>query len=142
MSRFTPRTLVLILTLSMCTLGWAQNSFESDELKGFTIGRGEHIINHLDQAFTVSRVIGKAAVDGNDSPAFGVLIELRGPNGSDAMVSTTTRLDGTFRLKHVRPGKYMFKAMWLGFQSVVGTIIVSATAEAHQTITIQMTPGV
>ena len=134
---------LLPLAFLACSLGWAQDRFDSGELKGFTIGRGEHIINHLDVTLTVREVKGSAVIaDGFKTPAGGMLLELRGPQDSSSVVSTITKGDGKFHLRHVHPGTYLFKATLLGFQSVVGTIIVSPTVATNQVITIEMKPGV
>jgi hypothetical protein len=122
--------------------GWAQDRFDSGELKGFTRSPEEHIINYLDAPLTVREVKGSAFVEFSKTPTDGVLFELRGPEQSGSIVSTTLKADGTFRLKHILPGKYRFKATKSGFQSVVGTIIVSPKARADQVITIEMKVGV
>ena len=142
-NRFVPNRTLLLLAFLLASLGWTQDRFESGELKGFTIGRGEHIINHLDDAITVREVKGKALIaDGSESPADGVLFELKGPEESGPIIATTTKRDGKFRLKHIRAGKYLFKATMTGFQSVVGTIIVSPKADATHVVSIEMKLGV
>ena len=141
--RVTLSTTLLLLSLPAYPSGWTQSRIESGELKGFTGSPTEHIINRLNDAFTVREVKGAAFIsDGFKSPAVGLLLELRGPGASASIGSTTTRSDGKFHLKHLRPGKYLFKATMSGFQSVVGTIIVSPKAEKSQVITIEMKVGV
>jgi len=142
-NRITLSITLLLLSLSVCPFGWTQDRIESGELKGFTRSPTEHIINRLDDAFTVREVKGAAFIsDGFKSPAVGVLLELRGPEGSESIVSTATKGDGKFSLRHINPGKYLFKATKPGFQSVIGTIIVSPHAKAAQVITIEMKVGV
>jgi hypothetical protein len=137
------RIVLLLFALTTGPLSWAQDRFKSGELKGFTLGRSEHIMNRVDDPFTVRVVKGSITLQANPgSPAEGVLFELRGPGDSETIVSTTTGRDGTFRLKHVRPGTYMFKATLLGFQSVFGTIVVARKAAADRIITFEMKLGV
>src|SRR5271157_4444448 len=95
--RFALNRALLLFTFLVSSLGWTQDRFESGELKGFTIGRGEHIINHLDDAITVSEVKGTAFIaDGLKSPADGVLFELKGPGESESIISITTAKGGKF----------------------------------------------
>ena len=137
------RIVLLLFALLASSFGWAQDHIESGELKGFTRRPEEHIINQLDDPFTVREVKGIGFIaDGFKSPAVGMLLELRGPGESGSIVSTTTKSDGKFRLRHVGPGKYLFKATMRGFQSVVGTIIVSPKADTVQVIAIEMKMGV
>ena len=48
---------------------------------------------------------------------------------------------GRFAISHVPEGTYTFKATKDGFQSVVGTLIVSKKADRQKTIRIEMTIG-
>ena len=50
--------MLLLFPLLASSFGWAQDHFESGELKGFTRSPEEHIINHLDDPFTVREVKG------------------------------------------------------------------------------------
>jgi hypothetical protein len=140
--RFMLKSTLLAFAFLTVSLGWTQDRFESGDLKGFTRSSEEHIINYVDVPFTVREVKGSAVIEFSKTPADGVLFELKGPEESDSIVSTTLKTDGKFRLKHIRPGKYRFKATRPGFQSVVGTIIVSPKTGADQVITLEMKPGV
>jgi hypothetical protein len=136
--RITLSITLLLLSLSACPLGWAQDRIESGDLKGFTRSPTEHIINRLYDAFTVREGKGAAFIsDGFKSPTVGMLLELRGPGESGSILSTATKSDGKFCLRHINPGKYLFKATMPGFQSAIGTIIVSPKAKAVQVITIE-----
>ena len=136
------RVLVLLWLMSV-TVAWGQDRYQSGELKGFTISREEHIINHLDDPLTVHEVKGTAFIAYDEkTPLEGVLFELRGPGDSETITSTKTGQDGTFVLKQIRPGKYLFKATSLGFQSLVGVVIVSPKAGRGQAILLRLKPGV
>jgi hypothetical protein len=138
----TKRTLTFLLLMSSL-LVWGQDRYQSGELKGFTISRGEHIIDHLDEAITVREVKGAATIALQDnSPLEGVQFELRGPGESGTIRSIKTDASGRFFLKNIHSGKYLFKATSLGFQSVVGVLIVSPQALREQTILLRMKPGV
>jgi len=140
-SRTSLRFALLCLPLLIPSFGFAQDHIQTGELKGFTRSPEEHIINRIDTPFAVREVKGTALL-GDGEPAAGMLLELRGPNDAMSILSTKTKPTGEFHLKHVRPGNYLFKATLPGFQSVVGTIIVSPKATGSQVITIQMKPGV
>ncbi len=136
------RVLVLMWLMSV-SVAWGQDRYQSGELKGFTISRDEHIINHLDDPFTVREVKGTAFIAfEKKAPPEGVLFELRGPGDSETIRSTKTGRNGNFALRQIRPGKYLFKATSLGFQSMVGVVIVSPKAGRGDTIVLRMKPGV
>jgi len=99
---------LLCLTFLTSSFGFAQDHFESGELKGFTRSPEEHIINRIDVPFAVREVKGSAFIEISKAPLDGML----------------------------------FKATLSGFQSVIGTIIVSRKAAADQVITIEMKVGV
>jgi len=142
-NRITLRIALLCFPFLACSFDWAQDHIESGELQGFTRSPEEHIINRIVAPLTVRDVKGSAFIaDGLKTPAGGVLFELRGPDDSVTIASTMTKRTGEFHLKHVGPGKYLFKATLSGFQSVVGTIIVSPKAVRDHVVTIEMKVGV
>ena len=113
------------------------------KLDGFTRSPTEHIISELEQPFHVQSVRGlvtrKAA--GQD-PLQDVLVEIKGPGDHDEIRRTKTDRQGQFRIGHVAAGTYTFKVTLIGFQSVVGTIIVSKSAAKDSRINIAMPLGV
>jgi hypothetical protein len=120
-----------------------QDRFQSGELKGFTRSPTEGIIVHLEQRFVVQGVSGTIIrAVGDESPLEGVLFELRGPGTSEDMRSATTGIDDRFQLEQIPRGKYIFKSTALGFQSIVGRIVVSPKAASSQVIRLSMRPGV
>ena len=135
------KKIVFVVLLFGSSAIWGQGRFQSGDLKGFTISPNEHIINHLDQPFAVRGVNG-AVVFGDGSPMAMVLFEMRGPGNSQAIKAATTGPDGAFHIGNVYPGKYLFKATALGFQSIVGEVIISREAVRSQAIKLEMKPGV
>ncbi len=69
-----------LLGLSLSAFCTAQERFESGWLKGFTKSPTEHIINELDQPFTVRSVKG-VVLDQGGFQMPGVLLELQDANG-------------------------------------------------------------
>ena len=64
--------------------------------------------------------------------------EIRGPGTSERISGH----DGRFNIAHVPEGTYSFKATKDGFQSVVGTLIVSKKVNRQKTIEIGLPLGV
>jgi hypothetical protein len=133
----------VLLLLFGASLIWAQKRFPSGELKGFTESPAEGVIIHLEQPFVVQEISGVVLRSvGDESPLEGVLFELRGPGNSAVIRSAKTGIDGNFNLSKVPQGKYTFKVTALGFQSIVGVIIVSSKAASSRIVKLSMRPGV
>jgi hypothetical protein len=136
------RVAVLLLLLGTSRM-WGQERFSGGELKGFTKSSTEGIVTHLEQPFSAREIRGVVfRMVGDKTPLEEVLFELRGPGTSEVIRSARTGADGKFHLGHVPPGKYLFKATALGFQSLVGVVIVSPKALSDQPIKLQMRPAV
>lgn len=134
-------TILLLLMLAVPARG--QDRFQSGELKGFTRSPSEGEIVHLKQSFIVSYIRGVVVrAVGDKSPLEGVLFEVRALTGSDVLRSAKTGPDGRFQIKGLPAGKYLFKATALGFQSVVGKVVVSANGGHSRAIKLEMLPGV
>lgn len=119
-----------------------QERFESGELRGFTRSPTEHVINELDKVIQVQRIKGVVIfVEHNAEPISGVLFEVRGPGASPVVRGVKTDTAGCFKLKHIVPGRYKFKATLNGFQSVIGTIEVSKAGKSDP-ILIELHVGV
>jgi hypothetical protein len=132
-------TLVLIgIALSITS----QDRFESGELKGFTKSSTEHIISRLDHPVTVLSVRGTIIFKSRDEPMKDVLFEIRGPGTAERIRASRTDTKGRFSISRVPEGQYCFKATERGYQSVVGTVIVSKKADRQTRIKIEMSPGV
>jgi hypothetical protein len=112
-------------------------------LEGFTKSASEHIINELEQPFQVQSISGLVTHDGvGQYPLKDVLVEIKGPGDHDTIRRTRTGGNGQFRIGHVPAGIYRFKVTLNGFQSVIGTIIVSKSAAKGSRIKIAMLIGV
>jgi hypothetical protein len=134
-------TILLLFLLAAPTRG--QDRFQSGELKGFTKSPSEGEIVHLEQPFIVPYVGGVVVrAVGDKSPLEGALFEVRALTGSEVLRSAKTGPDGRFQIKALPAGKYLFKATALGFQSVVGEVVVSAKGGHRRAIKLQMLPGV
>ncbi len=135
--------ILVSLLLIFVPSAWGQDHFTSGELRGFTKSPTEAIITRLDEPVVIRAVTGTVIRSvGDQSPLESTLIELRGPDDSTIIRAAKTDRQGRFHLRRVPPGKYMFKATSLGFQSVVGVVIVSPKAAPHRVLNLRMTPGV
>jgi hypothetical protein len=133
---------VVLITLCVAGCCWAQERFKSGEFKGFTKSPTEHIISRLDEPITVYSVRGKIIVKGNDDPLTEVVFEIRRPGSFERIRAAKSGHDGRFNIAHVPEGTYSFKATKDGFQSVVGTLIVSKKANRQKAIEIALPIGV
>jgi hypothetical protein len=140
------RSFLLVCVITAVVLSPAQRRTgrKSTEgpLAGFTKSPTEHIIVEIDEPFVVRFVAGVIREDGNQDPFPGALFEIRGPGGSMKIRGAPTDVQGRFRLRHISAGTYKFKATLNGFQSVVGTIIVSPKAGKRRAIAIKLPIGV
>jgi hypothetical protein len=137
------KKILLSLLLLFAPFAWAQDRFASGEFKGFTKSPTEGEIVRLDEPVTVRRMTGTVVrSNGDESPIEGVLIELRSPNGSKVIGKAKTGREGKFHVGGIPPGTYVFKATTLGFKSVVGTVVISATARESNVLALHLRPGV
>lgn len=135
--------IVVSLLLILAPSAKAQDRFTSGEFKGFTKSPTEGVIIHLDEPVTVRAVIGTVVRSvGDESPLENTLIELRAPNDSKIIGAARTDHQGRFRVSGIPSGSYMFKATSLGFQSVVGIVIVSSKAARSRVLNLRLKPGV
>jgi hypothetical protein len=111
---------------------------ESGEFKGFTKSPTEHIISRIDGPITVSSVHGSVVFKGHDDALKQVVFEIRGPVGSERIRAAKSGDHGRFNISRVPEGTYVFNATKDGFQSVVGTLIVSKKADHQKRIKIDM----
>jgi hypothetical protein len=121
----------------------AQNSPFPD-LSDFTKSPTEHIIHQIDEPFRVRSVTGTIASEaGSDTPGMaGVLLEIEGPAQKRTIRHALSDSRGRFKISRVPEGSYRFKATLNGFQSVVGTIVVSKHAGKSAEIKIRLRLGV
>jgi Carboxypeptidase regulatory-like domain len=131
-------TLVCLLSTLMAA---QEGKFSEGRLAGFTKSPIEHVINQIDEPFVVRSVNGLIEFEGANQTLQRVLFEIRGPGGEKRIRQATTDSRGRFQVRHVPNGTYQFKATLNGFQSVVGTIVVTNKATKAKTINISMRVG-
>lgn len=117
----------------------AQDRFESGPGKGFLRSPTEHIIVELPELLRVRNVEGSIADPHKDDMA-NVAFEIRDESGSIRTAFTDSR--GRFHIRGVPKGTYRFKTTKNGFQSIVGTIIITKDASKKNAINLQMNLGV
>jgi hypothetical protein len=85
---------------------------------------GERIAVEHD-AVRVSAVEGRVVgFDVSGEPISGALIEVRGPDESDRVLSALTNSLGRFRLAGIPEGRYVWKVTLFGFESILGDLVV------------------
>ena len=117
---------------------------EKSAVGDFTKSPTEQIIVEIERPFEVRAVKGvvRAKSELPDDPLPNVLFEIQGPGNDKKIRRTTTDKSGRFSLSHIPQGTYRFKATLDGFQSVMGTIVISRHANRHDEIRIEMPFGV
>lgn len=112
-------------------------------INSFTESPSEHIIVELDRPFIVRSVEGTIASQGGDWPEdTRVLVELRSAGGAGRLIQARADSRGLFKMPDVEPGEYCFKATVDGWQSVIGVIVVSDTADPASRVSFEMLLGV
>lgn len=114
------------------------------DLADFNKSPTENIIVFLDEPFVVDSVRGSIRREGSDpwEPLPNVLLEIQGPGTDRRIRGARTDRQGRFKIGRVPEGKYRFKTTLNGFQSVVGTIVVSKKARKTKDIQLEMLLGV
>jgi hypothetical protein len=104
----------------------------------------EHMVVELKETFRVRELAGTARSAVGEWPdGIVVTVQVRRRDSNDPVASTTTTdIEGTFRLSNVGAGEYCFKASALGWQSVHGTIVVSPDATPAVKVEFVMPLGV
>src|SRR5215475_822794 len=131
------------LVCAMITVAFA-SAQEKGIVGDFTKSPTEHIINQIEQPFTVRSVIGIVTrqTGGPTEPLQNVLFEIQGPGSDRKIRRASSDENGRFKMGRVPSGTYKFKATLNGFQSVMGTIVVSKKASRFNEIKIGMAIGV
>jgi len=134
---------VKAVTLLMClAFAVALEAKPYGQIGDFTSSPYEHIINEIDQPFVVPSIAGLITLPNEGEPLSGVLFEIQGPSTDRKIRRCKTDDHGRFKLGRVPEGTYRFKATLSGFQSEMGTIIVSKKAPKTSEIRITMPVGV
>ncbi len=112
-------------------------------LEGFTQSPAEHIINDIEAPFVVREIRGRTLNQTGQRwwKDIRVLVEIRKKDGG-VVRKTYADDNGDFIVKDVSEGQYCFKATVLGWQSVMGIIIVSKKADPKNKIVFEMRLGV
>jgi hypothetical protein len=116
---------------------WAQSSSFPD-LSDFTKSSTEHIINPIEEPFRVHSVAGTISTERSGEALADALFEIEGPGTERKIRHAVTDKHGRFSIPRVPKGTYRFKATLAGFQSVIGTIIVSRAKGTSGEIAIHM----
>jgi hypothetical protein len=133
-----------LLLLAVATVAFSTNPQQADVVGDFTRSPTENIINEIDQPFVTRSVTGKITLELGrpDEPLADVLFEIEGAGSEKKIRRATTDARGRFKIGRAPQGTYKFKATSDGFQSVMGTITISAKARQDAAILIAMQVGV
>jgi hypothetical protein len=124
----------VLLLVSTCI---AEHRFQSGPYTGFTKLGQERVIVELPKPLHVREVSGTVLASKSREPVRKALFELR-DDATGKVKATKTDGEGRFQIKHIKDGKYTFKATRTGYQSVVGVLIVREKAPESQPLSIEM----
>jgi hypothetical protein len=112
-------------------------------IEGFTLAIDEHIINEVEQPISVREIKGTIlSATGQGWPqGHRVLFEIR-ELGQSLIKRPYVDENGNFSMKKISDGRYCFKATIIGWQSVIGVIIVDKKTDPKNKILIEMKLGV
>jgi len=131
---------ILAWIIAATAMGTAQEKASTGD---FTKSPTEHIINQMEQPSVVRSIQGIIIrKEGLREPLADVLFEIQGPGADKKIRKGTTDQQGRFKIARVPTGTYKFKATLNGFQSVMGTVIVSPKATPAGEIKVEMPVGV
>jgi hypothetical protein len=112
------------------------------DLSDFTMSPTEHQIVVVEQPFRVRSVEGVIDFQNKPGERLGnVLFEIEGPGTLRTIRRAITDKDGRFKIRRVPEGTYRFKTTRDGFNSAVGTIVVSKKAQKDDRIRIAVAVG-
>ena len=130
---------LVCLFLAITTLAPAQGPPNEE----FTQSPNEHFIDRQEQPFEVRVVQGVITRETeSDGPLRDVVFEIRGSGTHGRVKRAVTDEHGRFKIGGVPDGTYEFKATLSGFQSIMGTIVVSKKKSKQDQIKIGMLLGV
>lgn len=116
---------------------------ENDSIIGdFTRSPNEHIINVIKEPFVVKSVEGLITLPNGDGPIEGVLFEIQGPDADRTIRRCTTDQHGRFKMGRISQGTYRFKTTLEGYQSEIGSIMISKKSSKTNEIKIEVPVGV
>jgi hypothetical protein len=112
-------------------------------IDGFTTSPSEHIVVELEKALHVRSVEGVITSQSGGWPeGTFVTFELRPTRGAGKLRQVKANSRGSFKMPDMPPGEYCFKATADGWQSVVGVIVVTKTADPAARVSFEMLLGV
>ena len=112
-------------------------------IDGFTKSPSEHAIVELEAALRVRFVEGVITSQSGGWPeGTFVTLELRPTRGPRKLRQVQADGRGFFKMPDVPPGEYCFKATTDGWQSVVGVIVVTKSADPAARVSFEMPLGV
>lgn len=112
-------------------------------LEGFTPNPIEHIVDDVEAPIHVREVRGTVRSAGGAWPRdVEVLFEIRGPGEATRVWSARADEQGRFVIRDVPVGDYCFRAMSVGWQSVVGRVVVGPGAPKGHAISLTLRLGV
>jgi hypothetical protein len=131
---------IIAALLASAPFARAQTSPPPD-LSDFTKSAAERGVDTVEDPFRVRSVTGTISTATGDAGRANVLFEIEGPGDERTMRHVLTDRNGHFKISHLPDGNYRFKATLYGFQSVIGTIIVSKRNPATNEVKIEMRTG-
>lgn len=134
MTRTILAALAVLLLVSTCI---AEHRFQSGPYAGFTKLQQEQVIVELPKPLHIREVSGTVLAAKGREPVRKALFELR-DDATGKVKATKTDGEGRFRMKHIKDGKYTFKATFKGYQSVVGILVLREKSPESQPVTIEM----
>jgi hypothetical protein len=136
------KTIWLLGALVIATTLSVAQKYSVADFADFTKSPTEHALHVVEQPFTVQSVSGLIEFrNGPLEPLANVLFEIQGPGTDKRLRRATTNERGRFKISRALLGTYKFKATLNGYQSSVGTIIVSKGADRATAIRIEMLIG-
>jgi len=109
----------------------------------FSANPAEHIVNELKHPVQVRQAKGTVRSAAGAWPeGVQVQVELVGLVQGLGRRSATADIHGNFSIPEVKPGEYCFRAMAIGWQSVLGRLIVSPSAPQAAVIELTLELGV
>lgn len=134
MTRTILAALAVLLLVSTCI---AEHRFQSGPYAGFTKLQQEQVIVELPKPLHIREVSGTVLAAKGREPVRKALFELR-DDTTGKVKATRTDGEGRFRMKHIKDGKYTFKATRSGYQSVVGILVLREKSPESQPVAIEM----
>ena len=109
----------------------------------FVASPAEHLIVELHEPIVVAAVEGVITSQAGEWPEQAtILIELRPADFPGVARRAQADGHGKFRVDNVKPGRYCFKATAIGWQSVIGIIVVSKDVDPEKRVAIELPLGV